>query len=80
MSNVALFNPSQVPAHVKARGELSAIAKALAGGGGAAGGKRVSIKGGVFRLISGGKEVAAIEERYLDVVVVNAAPNVSRVF
>jgi hypothetical protein len=33
MSNVALFNPSQVPAHVKARGELSAIAKALAGGG-----------------------------------------------
>ena len=80
MSTVALFNPSQVPAHVKARGELSAIAKALAGGGGVAGGKRVSIKGGVFRLISGGKEVAAIEERYLDVVVVNAAPNVSRVF
>ena len=80
MSNVALFNPSQVPAHVKARGELSAIAKALAGGGGAAGGKRVSIKGGVFRLISGGKEIAAIEERYLDIVVVNAAPKVSRVF
>jgi hypothetical protein len=79
MSNVALFNPSQVPAHVKARGELSAIAKALAGGG-ASGGKRVSIKGGVFRLISGGKEIAAIEERYLDVVVVNAAPKVSRVF
>ena len=79
MSNVALFNPSQVPAHVKARGELSAIAKALAGGG-AAGGKRVSIKGGVFRLVSGGKEIAAIEERYLDVVVVNAAPKVSRVF
>lgn len=79
MSNVALFNPSQVPAHVKARGELSAIAKALAGGG-AAGGKRVSIRGGVFRLVSGGKEIAAIEERYLDVVVVNAAPKVSRVF
>ena len=79
MSNVALFNPSQVPAHVKARGELSAIAKALAGGG-ASGGKRVSIKGGVFRLVSGGKEIAAIEERYLDVVVVNAAPKVSRVF
>lgn len=78
MSNVTLFNPSQVPAFAKARGELSAMAKALAGGGG--GGKRVSIKGGVFRLVNNGKEVAAIDERYLDVVIVNAAPKVSRVF
>ena len=79
MSNVALFNPSQVPAFARNRKELSAVAKALAGGG-AATGKRISIKGGVFRLISDGKEVAAIEERYLDVVVVNAAPKVNRVF
>ena len=79
MSNVAVFNPAAVPAFVKARGELSAVAKALAGGG-AGGGKRISIKGGVFRLVSGGKEVAAIEERYLDVVIVNSAPKVSRVF
>jgi hypothetical protein len=79
MSNVAVFNPAAVPAFVKARGELSAVAKALAGGAGG-GGKRISIKGGVFRLVSGGKEVAAIEERYLDVVVVNSAPKVSRVF
>jgi hypothetical protein len=78
MSNVALFNPGAVPAFAKARGELSAMAKALAGGG--AGGKRVSIKGGVFRLINNGKEVAAIDERYLDVVVVNAAPKISRIF
>ena len=78
MSNVTLFNPSQVPAFAKARGELSAMAKALAGGGG--GGKRVSIKGGVFRLVNNGKEVAAIDERFLDVVIVNAAPKVSRVF
>jgi hypothetical protein len=80
MSNVAVFNPSAAPAFVKARGELSAVAKALAGGAGGGGGKRVSIKGGVFRLVAGGKEVAAIEERYLDVVVVNSAPKVSRVF
>lgn len=79
MTNVAVFNPSAVPAFVKARGELSAVAKALAGGAGG-GGKRISIKGGVFRLVAGGKEVAAIEERYLDVVVVNSAPKVSRVF
>jgi hypothetical protein len=80
MSNVALFGGSNVPAFVKSRGELSAVAKALAGGGGAAGGKRISIKGGVFRLMSSGKEVAAIDERYLDVVIVNAAPKVSRTF
>jgi hypothetical protein len=42
--------------------------------------KRVSIKGGVFRLLAGGKEVASIEDRHLDVIVVKAAPKVSRIF
>lgn len=79
MSNVVAFNPSQVPAFAKT-GELSALAKTLAGGGGGQSGKRVSIKGGVFRLISDGKEVAAIEERYLDVVIVSAAAKISRTF
>ena len=80
MSNVAVFNPAAVPAFVKARGELSAVAKALAGGAGGGGGKRISIKGGVFRLLASGKEIAAIDERFLDVVIVNSAPKVSRVF
>ena len=78
MSNVALFSSSNVPAFAK-RQELSALAKSLAGGG-AGGGKRVSIKGGVFRLLVDGKEIAAIEERYLDVVLVNAAPKIGRTF
>jgi hypothetical protein len=78
MSNVIVFNPGQLPAFAK-KGELSATAKALAGGAGASG-KRISIKGGVFRLIADGKEVAAVEERYLDVVIVNAAPKVGRTF
>jgi len=34
----------------------------------------------VFRLLASGKEIAAIDERYLDVVIVNAAPKVNRVF
>jgi hypothetical protein len=79
MSNVALFSGSSVPAFAK-KGELSALAKSLTGGSGASGGKRVSIKGGVFRLMVDGKEVAAIEERYLDVVIVNAAPKIGRTF
>ena len=78
MSNIVEFNPSSLPSFVK-RGELSAVAKALTGGS-VGGGKRISIKGGVFRLISNGEEVAAIDERYLDVVIVNAAPKVSRTF
>ena len=78
MSNVVAFNPAQVPAFAKT-GELSALAKSLAGGGGQAG-KRISIKGGVFRLISDGKEVAQIEDRYLDVVIVAAASKISRTF
>lgn len=78
MSNVVAFNPSQVPAFAK-KGELSAVAKALAGGGGQTG-KRISIKGGVFRLISDGKEIAQIEDRYLDVVIVNAAQKIGRTY
>lgn len=80
MSNVALFSGSAVPAFAK-KGELSALAKSLAGGaGGGGGGKRISIKGGVFRLMVDGKEVAAIDERFLDVVIVNAAPKIGRTF
>lgn len=79
MSNVVAFNPTQLPAFAKT-GELSALAKTLAGGGGGQLGKRISIKGGVFRLISDGKEVAAIEDRFLDVVIVSAASKISRTF
>lgn len=78
MGDVVLFNGAKLPARVAARqkGELSEMAKALAGGGPAI--KRVSIKGGVFRLMHAGKQIASIEERYLDVVLVNAAKSVSR--
>lgn len=78
MSNIAVFNAGQVPAHIAKRG-ISAVAKALAGGS-AQSGKRISIKGGVFRLVVDGKEVTAIEDRHLDIVIVNAAPKVSRTF
>ena len=79
MSNVTLFSGSNVPAFVK-KAELSPLAKSLAGGGGSGGGKRISIRGGVFRLLVDGKEVAAIDERFLDVVIVNAAPKIGRTF
>ncbi len=77
MSNIALFNPAQVPAFARTAAP-SELALALAGGGDF--GKRISIRGGVFRLIDSGKEVAKIDERFLDVVLVKAAPKVARVF
>ncbi len=80
MSNIAMFNPSNVPAFAK-NAELSATTLALAGNVNAGGGmKRVSIKGGVFRLLASGKEIASIEDRHLDVIIVKAAPKVSRIF
>lgn len=42
--------------------------------------KTISIKGGVWRMLSGGEEVARNEERAMNFVIINAAPNVSRVF
>lgn len=79
-TKVIQFNPkANVPDFVKNRATPSELAIALGGGAGSFG-KRISIKGGVFRLISSGKEVAAIDERYLDVVIVAAAPKISRVF
>ena len=78
MSNdMALFNPNQMPAFAKGR-QLTDLALTLGTGG--ASGKRISIKGGVFRLIAGGKEIAQIEERHLDVVICAAAPKVSRTY
>ena len=79
-TNVIQFNPkANVPDFVKNRTAPSELAVALGGGGGGYG-KRVSIRGGVFRLISGGKEIAAVDERYLDIVIVAAAPKISRIF
>ena len=79
MSNLATFNPSKVPAFAR-NNALSDTARALAGSATVGGGKRVSIRGGVFRLLSEGKEVAKIDERHLDVIIVKAAPKVSRQF
>ena len=78
MSNITLFSPANVPAFAR-NNELSDTAKALTGGS-VSNVKRISIKGGVFRLVAGGKEVAAIDDRHLEVIIVKAAPKVSRIF
>jgi hypothetical protein len=51
--------------------------RAVAGGGGNLP-KRISIKGGVFRKMSGGKEIGAIEDRHMNVIFVRMAHTASR--
>lgn len=74
-SEVTLFK-SGVPSYLKTK-EPDAITKSLLSGTSA---KRISIRGSVFRLVSGGKEVAVSEERAMNVVIVNVAPKISRTF
>ena len=49
-------------------------------GGARQGSKRISIKGGVFRKYSGGKEIGAIEDRHMEVIFVKMAHKASRMF
>jgi hypothetical protein len=79
MGELANFNATQAPAFAR-KGELSALAKSLTGGTGGGSTKRISIKGGVFRLMADGKEITSIDDRHLDVVIVNAAPKISRTY
>jgi hypothetical protein len=78
MSNDLAMLDVGLPAHLKAY-ELDDTTKALMGGG-SGGSKRISIEGGVWRLLVNGKEIAQKEERNLNVVIVAAAPKVSRTF
>ena len=77
MSEVTIFSQN-LPAHLKAL-DLDDTTKALMGGGGGDS-KRISIEGGVWRMMVNGKEVAQNEERAMNVVIVAAAPKVSRIF
>lgn len=77
MSELAIFSQN-LPAHLKAL-DLDDTTKALMGGGGGDN-KRISIEGGVWRMMVNGKEVAQNEERAMNVVIVAAAPKVSRIF
>lgn len=80
MSNeMTLFKSgNNLPAYLKNR-ELDEVTKNLMGGSGSSV-KRISIKGGVWRLMAGGKEIAVNEDRAMNVVIVNAAPDVARTY
>lgn len=73
LANLLQSNPSLVETG------LDEDTLAVAGGGGNQT-KRLSIKGGVFRKMSGGKEIGAIEDRHMNVIIVKMAHTASRTF
>jgi hypothetical protein len=79
MSEITLFSKggNTLPAHLKNL-QLDATTKALMGSGG--GGKRISIRGNVFRMMVDGKEIAQNEDRAMPIIITAANPNVSRTF
>jgi hypothetical protein len=77
MSDLALFTNSDLPAYLK-NAALDDVTSVLAGE--SLGARRISIKGGVFREMIGGKEYRVSEERSMNVVIVKAASKVSRIY
>ena len=76
MSNMTLFKSgSVVPDYL--REAADSTTKDIAG---SSGGKQISIKGGVWRMVVGGEEVAKNEDRSMNVVVISAGKGVSRTF
>ena len=75
MSEITLFN-QDLPDYLKDV-QLDDITKALVGGNSS---KRISLRGGKFRMVVNGEEVLTSNSEALNVVIVNAAKDVSRMF
>lgn len=76
MSNISLFKSgSVVPDYLREASDSTT--KDIAG---SSGGKQISIKGGVWRMIVGGEEVAKNEDRAMNFVVIAASKGVTRTF
>ena len=80
MSEMTLFSKggNTLPAHLKNL-QLDATTKALMGGNSVSG-KRISIRGNVFRMMVDGKEVAQNEDRAMNIIIAAANANVSRTY
>lgn len=74
-SEITLFN-QDLPDYLR-EVELDDLTKSLAGN---TGGKKISIRGSVFRLVVNGEEIAKNENRAMNVVIVNGAPKIARSF
>jgi hypothetical protein len=74
MSNVSTFNEN-LPAHLQ-NVKLDDFTKSFANSGGSM--KRITLRGRVFRLVDGGKEIAKNTDPSMDVVIVNGSRTVQK--
>jgi hypothetical protein len=77
MSEMTLFKSGSVIPDYLRNAEADDTTKDIAG---SSGGKQISIKGGVWRMMVGGEEVAKNEDRAINIVVIAAGKGVSRTF
>jgi hypothetical protein len=75
MSNITLFNQN-LPEYLKDV-KLDDVTRALTGNGGS---KRISLRGSKFRMVVNGEEIITSKNEAMNVVIVNAAKNISRQF
>ena len=74
MSNITTFNEN-LPAHLQ-NVELDDFTKAFTSSGGSV--KRITLRGRVFRLVDGGKEIAKNTDPHMDVVIVSGSKSVQK--
>ena len=77
MSNISIFKQSTSVAPTRAR-EVSALTKSLADA--STSGSRIVMHKGVFKRMINGKEAGKVRDGFLNVIVINALPKVSRQF
>ena len=75
MSNISIFQQKNSVASTR---EVSELSKALAGSGGNS--RRITMSKGVFRRIVNGKEAGKVKDGFINVIIINALPKVSRQF
>ncbi len=77
MSNISIFQQQN---SVATNREVSELSKALADSGGGSTSRRITMAKGVFRRIVNGKEAGKVKDGFLNVIIINALPKVSRQF
>lgn len=77
MTNQVQTFKGSLPAHLQ-HVQLDDFTKAFSASGGSV--KRISLRGRVFRLVDGGKEIAKNTDPHLDVIVVNGSTTVQKTY
>ena len=79
-NEVSLFGADvHLPAHMRS-GERDELTKALIGGDSSLGGKRISIRGSVWRMMVNGEQIAVNEDKAMSLVIVRVSQHTHRTY